>query len=152
MLGDYSLALEEARREFDSVNAAVENIRGRSMSLLTIGGLAASVIGGLAVRGDDPISPTMKVGAVLFGLTAVCCLAVLLPRAQWVGQDPRILIDWVDIHGASKEQMDRELARVMGEQISANEQSLRWFHDVFRAGTLFLVLEIACLLVSLGGR
>ncbi|NHC24124.1 hypothetical protein G6553_13205 [Nocardioides sp. IC4_145] len=45
----YTLALEEARRGFDQLAGEVSDVRGRSVSLLGMGGLAASFLGGLTL-------------------------------------------------------------------------------------------------------
>jgi hypothetical protein len=42
---DYALALEEARRGFDSLEKHLADIRNRSQQIVGIGALAASIVG-----------------------------------------------------------------------------------------------------------
>jgi hypothetical protein len=149
---DYTLALEEARRLFDDHRQALESVRDRAVSLLTIGGLAAAFVGGLADHdGAGDLGPALWVAALMFAGTIACCLLILLPRGRFVGQDPLVLIRWVDVRGATKAQMDRALAEKMGGQIEENSETLTWYHLVFKVGTVMVVLEVVSLLASLGG-
>jgi hypothetical protein len=41
---DFTLALEEARRNFDSLNGRLADLRNRSLQLVSVGALAASFV------------------------------------------------------------------------------------------------------------
>lgn len=91
----YTLALEEARRGFDQLAGEVSDVRNRSVSLLGMGGLAASFLGGLTLRNGAPVTAWTWVAVAAFVVLAALCAVVLWRRHFHVSQDPAVLVQWL---------------------------------------------------------
>jgi hypothetical protein len=92
---DLTLALEEARRGFDSLEKHLADIRNRSQQIVGIGALAASIVGGPAALGPDKKLGVWGIVALgVFAVIVIICLCIWWPRKLWVSQDPAILVTW----------------------------------------------------------
>ena len=71
---DYTLALEEARRNFDSQARQLADLRKRAVDLVGIGGLAATFIGGLSASKQD--------GLNIWHIVALCAFVFVVATAS----------------------------------------------------------------------
>ena len=77
-----------------------------------------------------------------FVVLALVCAGVLWRRRFHISQDPAVLVQWAEYHGASRTEMDRDLALWLGTQYDENRVS------VDRLGRLLSVASIAFLVES----
>ncbi len=84
----YSLALEEGRRGFDQLAGEIDVLRNRAVSTLGMGGLAASFLGGLAIRDGAAVTCWTWLAVSAFVVLAVMCVATLWPRRFHITQTP----------------------------------------------------------------
>jgi hypothetical protein len=145
---DYGLALEEARRRLDSQLALVDASRGRAISLLGVGGLLGTFVGGLdAGQPGAKMSASLWVGAAAFGVAVVVGLLVLFPWKFHGAMETESLLGWGD-QGASREQQEKSLAKWTGVQVANNKckaGALQW-------GLLVIVLALAVEFVALANQ
>jgi hypothetical protein len=76
----YTLALDEARRALDRQADEVSSIRARTTAFVSVGGLAAAFVGGLAVRNDASLTLWAALGAILLALLLGVAVAPPWPR------------------------------------------------------------------------
>jgi hypothetical protein len=76
----YTLALDEARRALDRQADEVSSIRARTTAFVSVGGLAAAFVGGLAVRDDASLTVWAALGAILLALLLGVAVAPPWPR------------------------------------------------------------------------
>lgn len=148
----YTLALEEARRGFDQLAGEVSDVRNRSVALLGMGGLAASFLGGLTLRNGAPVTPWTWVAVAAFVVLAVLCAAVLWRRRFHVSQDPAVLVQWAEHHGASPTDMERDLALWLGKKYDENRVSVDRLGRLLSVASIAFLVEIAALIIALVRR
>jgi hypothetical protein len=148
----YALALEEARRGFDQLAADVTMVRDRTVSTLGMGGLAASFVGGLAIRGGSDVSGWTWLAVTAFTTLAVLSVIVLWPRRFHVSQDPGKLVAWAEENGASAADMERDLALWLGKKYDENRPKVDWLGVIYTAAMVAFLIEIAALVLDLMSR
>lgn len=148
----YTLALEEARRGFDQLAGEVSDVRNRSVSLLGMGGLAASFLGGLTLRDGAPVTVWTWVAVAGFVVLAVLCAMVLWRRRFHVSQSPAVLVQWVEHHGASRSEMERDLALWLGRKYDENRVSVDRLGRLLSVASIAFLIEIAALIIDLVRR
>lgn len=149
---DYTLALEEARRGFDQQSGEVTNVRNRAASLLGMGGLAASFLGGLALRDGAPRSWFTGLAIGAFAALAVLAALVLWRRPFHVSQSPKSLVRWAEDEGAGKTKMTRDLALWLGMKYEDNQKKIDKMGWLLSGCILAFVVEVAALLLDQWGR
>ena len=140
---DYSLALAEARRRLDNQLGVIEASRGRASSLLSVGGLLGTFIGGLgAVRQDASMTGALWVAAGAFGVAVLAGLAVLWPRKLHGDMDAETLVEWAR-NGYPRADQEQTIALAVAKQVKENAG---------KAGAVqfCLVLAILALAVEFG--
>lgn len=152
LLPDYSLALEEARRGFDHLSAEVSDVRNRAIATLGMGGLSASFLGGLTLRNGAPITGWTWLAIAAFVALAVSCAGVLWRRRFHVSQHPQVIVAWAEQHGATRTEMERDLALWLGKKYDDNRRSVDGIGRLLAIGTGAFLIEIAALLIDLVGR
>jgi hypothetical protein len=142
----YGLALIEARRGADSQAAALTTLRGQATTVITIGGLSATFLGGIARPGDYTVWSALAVVAFL----ALVSLAVVVswPLPLYTSQKPSTLMEWAD-SGASPEHQERKLAEFMEQQYEENAGRLKVRQRLYCAALVALPLELLLLLIDL---
>lgn len=108
--GRFGLAVEEARRAFDQQAADMTRVRDRAISLLTIGGLAATFIGGLAATDNAPLTGWTWAAVAVFVVMTVACIWVIWPKDVKVAFFPHKLVEWAEDDAVTPDDMDRDLA------------------------------------------
>jgi MFS family permease len=146
---DYTLALEEARRGFDSLEKHLADIRNRSQQIVGIGAVAASIVGGLAALGSHKLGGWGFGALGAFAAIAVICLSIWWPRKLRVFQNPKTLVAWAEIPGKTRQRMVRSLAIHLADQYKENSDKIRGMLKWFRAAMILLAVEIVCLAVGL---
>jgi len=142
---DYGLALTEARRRLDTQLSLVDASRGRAISLLGIGGLLGTFVGGLgAHQADAKMTHALWWAAGAFGVAVVAGLLILFPWKFHGGMKAKALADWVD-EGHSRSVMEYNLAVRTEDQFDKNASkagALQW-------GLVVIVLALAVEFVAL---
>jgi hypothetical protein len=145
----YTVALDEARRGFDQLAGEVSDVRNRSVSVLGMGGLAASFLGGLTLRDNATVTAWTWVAIVGFVVMAVFCATVLWRRRFHVSQDPVVLVQWTEHHGASRSEMERDLALWLGKKYDENRVSVDRMGRLVSFASIAFLIEIAAFIIDL---
>jgi len=128
-VNDFTLALEEARRDADRQHAELDVLRNRAVSTLGMGGLSAAFLGGLATRGDEDLGAFSVVAGLAFFVLACLCVFLLWPRRIFVSRMPSTVVSWVEDYSASQRELERDMALWMGKKYLENRKvidRLRW--------------------------
>ena len=150
--GRYGLALTEARRDLAQQLADISKVRDYAVSLLGLGGLAATFLGVLAISMDTPIGAWTWAAVAMFALLAVTCVVILWPKKLHVASDPATLVEWVENEHASPDQMERDLALSLGARYEANRGKHKWLMRLSSTAILWLVALIVVLVLDLRSR
>jgi hypothetical protein len=145
----YTLALEEARRGFDQLAQEVSVVRDRAVSTLGMGGLAASFLGGLAIRDGAEVTVWTWVAVGSFMALACLCVTVLWPRRFHVSQDPAELVLWAEHYGASHGRMERDLALWLGKKYDDNRTRIDRVGQLQSVASIAFLVEVVALFVDL---
>jgi len=146
---DFTLALDEARRSFDALSDELPAIRTRATQILGVGGLAASFLGGLALRSGQQLGPWGWVAVAAFTVTAVLCGILLWPRRLYASLEPAILVEWAERPDAAVADMTRDLALYMGQKYDANRKTLNRLSWLYCAAVIIVCVEIAAFIIDL---
>jgi hypothetical protein len=146
---DYTLALEEARRNFDSQAGQLADLRKRAVELVGIGGLAATFIGGLSASEQEGFNYWHIGALVAFGLVVAIAMYIWWPRILITWQNPATLVDWAERPEITQQLMNRDLALHLSEHYKANKEIIDEMVDGFRVAIGLLAVEILCLAVGL---
>ncbi|MEO3939412.1 hypothetical protein V3N99_22110 (plasmid) [Dermatophilaceae bacterium Soc4.6] len=147
---DYTLALEEARRSWDALNDELSALRTRTIQLVGIAGVAASVLGGIAATGARPLRWESGVGLVAFLTVVLLAFAVLWPRRLSTSIQPTVLVKWAEL--ASPEQGVKNLALYLGEKYDANRKKINVLTTLFCTGLGATGVEVLALTGALARR
>lgn len=152
MPGRYDVALEEARRELARQSSDLASLRDRTVTLLTIGGTLATLLGGLAIRDEDAIGPFTYVGVGSFCALAVVAVVVLAPRSMHFGQDPTKVIEAIEVNGSTNDAVTKHLAEQMNQQYGKNKPKIDDLAYWYTGGVVLFSVEVVALLLDLQGR
>jgi hypothetical protein len=149
---DFTLAVEEARRNFDSLNTRLADLRNRSLQLVTVGGLLATFVGGLSALRSNGLSVWDAVALMAFALIVIICLIIWWPRKLQTSQTPSILVEWAETPSITRQSMNRDLALHLGDHYKANRKVIDRMQNWFCVALLLLIGEVVCLAVGLWVR
>lgn len=152
---DYTLALEEARRNFDSQAGQLADLRNRALALVGVGGLAASFIAGLSAAQPEAAQPGAAqpdglslwyIGALgAFLLIVAISMSIWWPRKLMTSQDPAILVEWAEMPAIDEQLMNRDMALHLDDQYEANKKIIDEMVNGFCVAIGLLFIEIVCL-------
>jgi hypothetical protein len=139
--------LDEGRRAFDQQAADISKIRERAASVLGFGSLAASFLGGLAIKESAAMSFwTWAVVATFVALAAMCIL-LLRPRKILAAMDPKTIVSWSENQGASRSDIERDLALRYGQMYEQNQpihhRLMLWYGSAVLGLALLILFLIA---------
>lgn len=146
---DYTLALEEARRSFDALSDELPALRTRTTQVLGLAGLAASFIGGLALRTDRGMNTWGWVAIAAFVVTAGLCAALLWPRRLYGPPDPAKLVEWAERSDTTMADMTRDLALHYSEKYDLNRDRLDRLSTIFCCVVIATCVEVVVFVVAL---
>lgn len=152
MSGKYDVALEEARRELARQAGDLASLRDRTVTLLTIGGALATILGGLAIRDDAEMGPFTYAGVGLFCTLALVAVVVMTPRSMNFGQDPSKVIEAIEVEGSTADAVVRHLAEQMNEQYKRNTPKVDGLAYWYTGAVVLFAAEVVALLLDLRGR
>jgi hypothetical protein len=148
----YTLALEEARRGFDQLDAELARLRERASTALGIGALVASFLGGLAIRNGASLSLWTWLAISALVAVALLCFAILRPRRFRTSQDPAVLVGWAETEGVTLDAMERDLALRLAEQYDPNAKILDRLMWLYCGVVVALIVEISALVLDIWSR
>ena len=147
---NYELALEEARREFDGLAAELSRIRDRTGQVLTIGGLAASVMGfAIPEAGGPSLLGWIVIGS--FGALVLLSTFIYWPQNFHTSVDPAKLVNWVEVDQLTVPRAQRNLALFYGMKYDDNHKVIRNLTWMYRVSMIILLVELAALFINLRG-
>jgi hypothetical protein len=146
---DFKLALEEARRGMDSLDKQFADVRNRSMQLVSVGGLAASIVGGLAALGGPKLGIWGLYALGAFAVIVFLCVWIWWPREMWTTQKASTLVEWAETPDVTRSDMDKELAEYLDSQYTANAKLAQRLMKGFTCQLVFLLIEIGFVTVGL---
>lgn len=145
---DYALALEEARRSFDALNVELPAVRARATQILGLAGLAASFLGGLALRPGQGMSAWSWTAVISFLATAVLTAVILWPRRLYASQEPAILVSWAEQGDVSCAEMTRDLALRYGEKYDFNRSVIDRLSRFYCVAAVTVCLQVLALVLD----
>jgi hypothetical protein len=148
----YGLALEEGRRALDQQTEHIGVIRNRAGTLLGFGIVAYSILGGLATRDSASMDRYTWIALLSFAGTVFTGLTVSWPRDLWSGQDPKVVVGWVDREDWTEALAEKGVAQRMSQQFKANEKVARSLVWLYMVSVVSLLIEISALILDLRSR
>jgi len=144
------LAYDIATRALADQDAAIDEIRTRTGTLLAAVSLVASFLGGRALDASG-FTWTNLVAFVAFGLSALSCIYVLFPRtvAQRSLSAPDVYEVLVSAD-ADLAEAHRQLVYWIQDAYVQNSQVLKELFRAFRIACIALALEVAFWVAGLG--
>jgi hypothetical protein len=144
------LAYEESVRALQTQSGALDDLRSRTGILLTALSLTATFLGARALN-DSGLCTLNWIALALFAVSGCGCLAILLPWGNWhFVHNAKSILDQFVAKDASLDAMHTEMAEANQSRWSENADNLSRLQWAFRAAVVFLVLQVACWLISLG--
>lgn len=146
----YAIVFDEARRGLENQSGALDELRGRSGTLLAAASVAVSFLGGIALE-DGSVTGWGVAAVVTFSLVVGAVFSILWPFSWRFVLSAEILItDWVEaVDPPSVNELRRELARVMERNQSHNQRQLNRLWKVYSGAILLLLAMIIFWLVEL---
>jgi hypothetical protein len=147
----YVLALEEARRAIEQQRDDLKSVRDRTVALLGISTITASVTAGASV-GRGALAPSWARYAAMGCVISLVLVTLFVswPRATRFTYKPTAIIDWAK--SAATEAVGRShLARHLESDYDDNRKVINQLLVAFRIGICLLALEIVFLLWSVWG-
>jgi hypothetical protein len=149
----YTVALDESRRAIDQQREDLRSIRDRAASLLTVAGIAAAFLGGLALRDEQArLGFWTFVAAFAFIGIAGIVIAILWPRSITFAQHPQTVVSWIEAYGADTSKVSRDLALHHGRHFDANRAVLEGLTVAYQVAVGLLPIELLALTFDLRGR
>lgn len=148
----YVVALDEGRRAIDQQREDFKTVRDRAVGLLTVGGVAAGFLGGLAQRDNAPLGYWTLVAAFAFGVLVVVAVRTLVQKEVTFPQEPKQIISWIERQGYDTATVRRTAAYYHGVNYEANSKVLTAMIRDYQIGIAFLVIEFVALMLDLRGR
>lgn len=145
---------EEALRALEFQIASLNEIRGRSVALLSVAS-AAAFIGTVGLTAEASLRWTTWLGIGAFAAIGMGGAFVLFPRRRWkfYRKADELLDGYVESEDpASMDEMHRDLAVHLRTDYAANEKKLRWLYRCLSVSCLLLVVEIVAFLWDLRSR
>lgn len=143
--------MEEGRRALDVQRDDFKSVRDRSIAVLGIASVSASIVGGFGASGDHrPLSGWLLGAGVCLGLVVVLCLGVAWPRTMVFSQNAKMIVGWSDSgEDVDEPVVQRQLALYMQEQYDDNERKLVWMYFGFRIEIALLIGQLVLLGIDL---
>ncbi|TDW22671.1 hypothetical protein [Kribbella kalugense] len=149
---DYSLALEEARRTLDHQRDDLKSIRDRSVAVLGIASVSASVAGGLSTtKAASPRGSGWAYGAGgCLALIIAITLLIAWPRKVVFNQNGAKIIRWIDLGTPDiQTRAQRNLAIYMQRQYNNNELLLDRMLRGLQIDIILLAVQLGLLAIDL---
>lgn len=145
------LVLEEARRGIDQQKKDLEGLRVRAAATIGFSTVAASVLGGFALRDSGSMTAWTWAAFVVLALVALLSVYVLAPRTLTLVMDVRQMDEWID-NGDDIAQMMRSTSLGFHNEYNKNDKRLRRMHAAYLASIVAVLAEVTLLFIDLAGR
>jgi len=149
----YAVALEEGRRAIDQQRDDLKSVRDRATALLSVAGIAAAFLGGLARRDSKaPLAYLTIVAAAAFVAIAFIVARILWWKKVTFAQDPKQILSWIEHAGYSTARVRQAAAYYHAVNYEANRDLLQAMVRDYQVGLGILVVEVVALMVALRGH
>ena len=148
----YKLVYDEALGAIDRQERTLDELRSRVSATLATTVIATAFFGGIAIKPGRASPFVASGGRSLFVIAALLHVVLLLPLGGWrFRRSPaKIIRDYVeDENPATLDEMYRELALNLADDIAGNDGRLSWMWWVFTAAVVVLVAEVVTWLVAI---
>jgi hypothetical protein len=129
-----ALVYAEATRTLDLQEALLENVQGRSATLLSAASIATLFLAGLAIREREGLTVLAAFAATAFIFVVAVCVWLLVPGGRWIFRFEGSLLvqNCLDADPPpTLAKMHRDLSKQMDRWAVVNEKKLdtmlRWF-------------------------
>lgn len=146
----YAVALEEARRSLDHQRDDLKAIRDRSIAVLGIASISASVAASLRqpVHGQSTVTAWLVLAALCLMTLIVITLVIAWPRTVAFNQRGAMLVKWAE-KGKDRPTIERSLAIFMDDQYQRNRVTLDRMVWGLRIDIALLALQLVFLGIDL---
>lgn len=146
------LVLEESRATLRQQQSDLQAFRSQAGSLLSFAGLAAGVLGGLAIRDDAPLHGWTYAAAGCFAAVVLLVLFVLMPREFTFSNNAATMLTEWDLETRSEDDTAKHLAQWLAKHADRNQPKIDWMGRAYSAAMLGFVAELVFLFLDLNGR
>jgi hypothetical protein len=147
-----SFVFDEAKRALVQQLDRFDGLRARAGMLFSAASVAASLVGGVALRGSERPSAWTWVGIGCYGAVAALTVALVWPVTVTAENDAAALLTHYVDDGATLDEMRRDLATHMAGHFAANKRRLDRLYGLYQWMIAAMGAEIIVLLVDLRGR
>jgi hypothetical protein len=145
------LVLDEARRSIDQQKKDLEGLRTRATATIGFSTIAASVIGGLSLRGASNLTAWTWGAFACLVMVALLSVYILLPRTLTLVMDGKVMDSWID-KGDDISHMMRSTSLGYDAEYTKNDVLLRRMHSTYAASILVVLVEVTLLFIDLARR
>jgi hypothetical protein len=150
-----SLALDEGRRAITQQRDDLDRLRGRSVALVSVASVAASVLGGLGLPKTGATIPQLtffSLGLLSFTVLVGLVCWLLKPVELTFENDASVIAGWATegVHTYDIDEVNAELAKYMAEQFKSNRVVLNGLYEAYQRAIVALGAVVVCLAVALG--
>ena len=147
------LALDESRRAIDQQKSDLSEVRTVAGSLLGIGALSATFIGGLSIRDNAKVDGWTWLAVAAFAAMAVITAVISWPTKTTLEISGADIVAWAEQDSATEDEMTRDLALWLDKHRAKNRVTIeRLTMGRSIVALLLLLLEIAALVLDLKSR
>lgn len=143
----YDLAIRNAARD----EAALDELRQRTGTLMAAAAIATSFLGAAAAQ-PSSIGVVGLLALIVFAIVEFMCICILLPRWGWgfLPSPAGVIHDYVEAQSpASLPETHRGLAREMSDRNSQNRAKLTTLYRAYGLASILLVVEVAAWVAEL---
>jgi hypothetical protein len=153
-----AIAYDEALRLIAGQESALDNLRARAGTVLTVASISTSFLGAQALRQPKPFDDGWTQVAILsFVALAALSLVLLLPY-KWVGfyRSPKIIVaDYIEaedpVKPFSTSEMRRDLALHIEKKFEKHSTRMAWLFVAFALSCALVIVETVAWLYELEG-
>lgn len=139
-----SIGYETAVRALDVQERGVEQLRGRTGSLLAASSLTASFLGAQAVRRASTVGLPVGLGLIALATSIVLCVYILLPKRGFVfSLSAPVVFDALYEVRDDDEEIRRRMAYWLDDYWRGNQRQVEGLGRCFLAAAFALALQLA---------
>lgn len=144
----YEITLAEVRFSLNQQNEDLRWVQGRAGQLLQFGGLIGTFVGGLAIRGNAPITRWIVGAVVAFAVLTASVIGALWPRKFEFSIAQKAIDIFLGKSFDDPNVTNLMMAKLLTFPLNDNKNKISWVKRAYLLGILALVVELLCLLVA----